>query len=404
MRIRTTSEADRESYVTTLLSAFGTIADSPATDPGQWWSAFELERGLVAESDGEIIGTAGAYTFELTLPGDTVVPVAGVTAVGVLPSHRRRGVLTTLMRHQLDQLRDAGECMAVLLASEAVIYRRFGYGPATFMQSVSVPRHRATFADPARDTTISVHRRAECGDLLADIYERYRHTQPGALSRPPIWWDLGAGRPPVSRTSRLIALHHDQKGQPDGYASYLVGPVDPATRARVLTVDELIATDRNSYADLFRFCLEHDLVTDTAFQTLPPQSWLRWLLVDYRAAVVTKEHDWLWVRLLDIPRALAARRYLTDGRIVLDVADQCLQGIAGRYALTVSGGIAKCERTDEAADLSLDISDLGSLYLGGTSASLLADAGRLRVHAPVAARLADALFQAEAMPHTVHWF
>ncbi|MBY8878809.1 GNAT family N-acetyltransferase [Actinacidiphila acidipaludis] len=404
MHIRATREADRETFVTTLLAAFGQVPETPAAGEGAWWSGFEMDRCLIAEDDGRAVATAGAYSFELTMPGGNLLPVAGITAVGVLPSHRRRGILTSLMRRQLDDVADRGECLAVLLASEAVIYRRFGYGPATFTQRLTVARHRAALAGPAPAGSVVVRQRSECGDDLAAVYDAYRRTQPGALSRPAKSWQTGAGQPPVALTQRLVAFHHDAQGRPNGYASYLVGAVDPVTGARPLNVDEFVAADRDAYAGLFHFFAGHDLVTEIVLKSVPRAGWLRWLLTDHRAATVSKDTDWLWVRVLDVPRALAARGYRMDGRLVLDVADSVRPEVAGRYALTVSGGTAACERTDEAADLSLDVSDLGSVLLGGVAPSALADAGRVRAGDPRVLPLADALFGAERTPHTVHWF
>jgi predicted acetyltransferase len=404
MLIRPADESDRSAFVATILTAFGAVPENTEADSGHWWSVFEMDRSFVAEADGRVVGTAGAYSFDLTLPGGIIIPVAGVTAVGVLPSHRRQGILTTLMRRQLATLRTSGEAVAVLLASEAVIYRRFGYGPATFMQQLTVQRGRAALAAAQPDSHVTVRTRAECGDLLPGIYDAYQRVQPGAVSRPAHWWTRGAGRPPVAHTPRLIALHHDESGAADGYVSYQVGSPDPVTRARVLTADELIAASPAAAAALFRFCVEHDLVTETVFGTLPPDTWLRWLLRDYRAAAVTKDHDWLWVRLLDIPRALDARDYCADGEVVLEVRDTLCEENAGRYALSVHSGRGVCTRTDRDPDLALDVSDLGSLYLGGLTATFLQHAGRIQSFTEDGLRKADGIFRSPVTPHTVHWF
>lgn len=333
-----------------------------------------------------------------------MLPAAGVTAVGVLPSHRRRGILTALMGRQLDDIAARGESVAVLLASEAVIYRRFGYGPATFTQQLTVTRHRAAVQGTAGAGSIRVRHRSECGEALAAVYDAYRRQQPGAVSRSERLWRIGAGQPPVSPAPRLVAVHHDVSGAPDGYAAYSAGPTDPVTRSRPLVVDEIVAADRDAYAALFRFLCEHDLMTEVVFRSLPRDSWLRLLLTDHRAAQVNRDGDWLWVRVLDVPGALSARGYTAEGRLVLDVADAFRDGVAGRYALTVRDGNAVCERSDDAPDLALDISDLGSVYLGGTAPSSLAAAGRVRALTPRALPLADALFRAERTPHTLHWF
>jgi predicted acetyltransferase len=419
MEIRPTTDQDLGVFVDTLYAAFGRFPETPAEDGGGvWWSALEMDRGLLAvTADGRPVGTAGAYSFELTLPGETLAPAGGVTAVGVLPSHRRRGVLGAMMRHQLTELRARGEFLSVLLASEALIYRRFGYGPATYTRRLTVPRHRAALALPrARATadaaatgsdtgtgtgsdtgTIELLRGAECGEILEEVYDRYRRTQPGALSRPHRWWARRAGQPPISPAPRHVAVHRDADGVPDGYAAYSIGEGD------TLTVDETIAGDDAVFTALARFVLGHDLVTRIVFKHFPPEHPLRWQFADFRAGEVSDDTDWLWVRLLDVPRALTARGWFTDGELVLDVDDPFL-GEHGRYLLTVRDGKADCVPTDREPDLSLDVSDLGSVYLGGTAPSTLVRAGHIRAHRPGAAGLADALFRAERSPHCLHWF
>ncbi|MEU1120455.1 MULTISPECIES: GNAT family N-acetyltransferase [unclassified Streptomyces] len=434
MQIRSTTDEDFDVFVDTVHTAFGRFPDTPVDGGGLWWSALEAERCLLARTDdGRPVGTAAAYSFELTLPGESVTPASGVTAVGVLPTHRRRGLLSALMRHQLAGLRERGEYVSVLLASEAPIYGRFGYGPATYAARLTVPRHNGTFAasragagagtegldsdsgggpglgsgsdaglDSGSDSgsgfgSVEVLPRAACGDILAEVYDRYRRAQPGALSRPRIWWDRRAGRPPISPAPRHIALHRDADGVPDGYASYSMG------EGGTLTVDETIATDDGVYAELARFVLGHDLASRVVFASVSTDHPLRRRFADFRAAEVSDDSDWLWVRLLDVPRALTARGWCTDGELVLDVDDPFL-GEHGRHLLTVRDGRADCVPTDRAPDLSLDVRDLGSVYLGGTAPSTLVRAGHIRAHRPGAAALADALFHAERPPYCLHWF
>lgn len=403
MEIRPTTDADLEVFVETVHTAFGQFPETPVGDGGRWWSALEMDRGLLAVApDGKPVGTAAAYSFELTLPGGALVPAAGVTAVGVLPSHRRRGVLSAMMRRQLADVRERGGFLSVLLASEARIYGRFGYGPATSTARLTVERHKAQWA-AARGTgvedgagSVEVLRRDGCGEILEAVYDRYRRAQPGALSRPHRWWDLGAGQPPVARTPRYVAVHRDADGTPDGYASY-------STESGTLTVDETIAVDDAAFTALARYVLGHDLVTKVVFRHLPAEHPLRWQLADPRAGEVGGVTDWLWVRLLDVPRALTARGWFADGELVLDVADPFL-GEHGRYLLTVRDGEAECVPTDRRPDLSLDVRDLGSVYLGGIRPSTLVRAGHIRAHDPAAAARADALFGSDVAPHCLHWF
>ncbi|MFG2267804.1 GNAT family N-acetyltransferase [Streptomyces sp. NPDC048720] len=409
MEIRPTTDRDLDVFVDTVHSAFGRFPETPVEGGGLWWSALETDRCVLAvTADGRPVGTAGAYSFELTLPGENLVPAAGVTAVGVLPSHRRRGVLSAMMRHQLGELRARGEFLSVLLASEAPIYGRYGYGPATYTTRLTVPRHRAALAVPrARDGdrapadgsdggSIEVLRRAECGEILEEVYDRYRRAQPGALSRPHRWWALRAGQPPISPAPRHVAVHRDADGVPDGYASYSLD-------AGTLTVDETVAGDDAAFTALARFALGHDLVSQVVFKHVPPGHPLRWRFADFRAGEVSGDTDWLWVRLLDVPRALTARGWFADGELVLDVEDPFL-GEHARHLLTVRDGRAECVPTDRAPDLSLDVRDLGSVYLGGTAPSTLVRAGHVQAHRPDAAALADTLFRSDRTPHCLHWF
>ncbi|MEU2272044.1 GNAT family N-acetyltransferase [Streptomyces olindensis] len=409
MEIRPTTDEDLDVFVDTVHAAFGRFPETPVDGGGLWWSALETDRCLLAlTADGRPVGTAATHAFELTLPGGTLVPAPGVTAVGVLPSHRRQGVLTAMMRHQLAESRARGEFLSVLLASEASIYGRFGYGPATYTQRLTVQRHRAALAAPrARRTadapatgpdngSIDVLPRTRCDEMLEEVYDRYRRAQPGALSRPHRWWALRAGQPPISPAPRYIAVHRDTDGVPDGYASY---SIDDGT----LAVDETIAVDDAVFTALARFVLGHDLVSQVVFHHVPPQHPLRRQLADFRAGEVSGDMDWLWVRLLDVPRALTTRGWFVDGELVLDVEDPFL-GEHGRYLLTVRDGTAHCVPTDREPDLSLDVSDLGSVYLGGTDPSTLVRAGHIRAHRPDAAPRADALFRADRTPHCLHWF
>jgi predicted acetyltransferase len=405
MEIRPTTDKDLDVFVDTVHAAFGRFPETPVEGGGLWWSALEMDRCLLAlTADGRPVGTAATHAFELTLPGETLVPAPGVTAVGVLPSHRRQGVLSAMMRHQLAGLRAGGEFLSVLLASEAPIYGRFGYGPATYTARLTVPRHKAALAVPrARGVvhasatgSVEVLRRAECGEILEEVYDRYRRAQPGALSRPHRWWALRAGQPPISPAPRHIAVHRDADGVPDGYASYSV-------ESGTLTVDETITTDDAVFTALARFALGHDLVSQVVFQHVQPDHPLRRQFADIRAGEVNGYMDWLWVRLLDVPRALTARGWSMDGELVLDIDDPFL-GEHDRYLLTVRDGRADCVPTDRKPDLSLDIGDLGSVYLGGTAPSTLVRAGHIRAHRPGAATLADALFRAERSPHCLHWF
>ncbi|WP_330276623.1 GNAT family N-acetyltransferase [Lentzea sp. NBC_00516] len=395
MQIRSTTAQDLDVFLGTVHTAFGRFPETPDPDGGGlWWSALEMDRSLLAETeDGKAVGTATAYSFELTLPGDVVVPAAGITGVGVLPTHRRQGVLTEMMRFQLAELRERGDFLSVLLASEGGIYGRFGYGPATYTRRMTVQRSQGAFRTQVRTDSIEVLPRSEATGVMEQVYDRYRRTQPGALGRPHRWWALGAGMPPMTRAPRYVAVHRDGD-RPDGYATY-------ALNNGTLTIDEIITSDDAVFAALARFALDHDLVTEVVFKHVPTGHPLHWMLEDFNAGQVSGVMDWLWVRLLDVPRALTTRGWFTDGEIVLDVDDPFLQE-RHRYLLTVENGMAECVETTRDPDLELDIRDLGSLCLGGTTPSTLIRAGHVKAHESAAK--ADALFRSERPPHCLHWF
>lgn len=399
MKIRSTAAEDLGLLIDTVHTAFGRFPETPDDNGGGlWWSAIEIERGLLAVTgDGKAVGSATAHSFELTLPGEVVAPAAGITAVGVLPTHRRQGVLTAMMRHQLADLRERGEALAVLLSTEGTIYGRFGYGPATYTRRLTVQRSQGAFrAEGTATGTIEVLKRSECVEIMEDVYDRYRRAQIGALSRPHRWWALGAGMPPVAPAPRHVAVHRDDDGVPDGYATYTVDDGK-------LVIDETITSDDAVFTALARFALDHDLVTEVTFRHFPTGHPLRWQLADINAGKLSSEIDWLWVRLLDVPEALTARRYLSDGELVLDVRDPFL-GEHGRHLLSVRDGEASCVATDREPDLSFDVRDLGSVYLGGTTPSTLIRAGHVRAHNARAAATADLLFRAARPPHCLHWF
>jgi predicted acetyltransferase len=359
---------------------------------------FEFDRSLVAVEDGGFIGAAGAMSFDLTLPGYTTTPVAGVTWVAVLPTHRRRGVLTALMRRQLEDVRARGEALAVLTASESAIYRRFGYGAATSVMYTEVERAHSAFLAPANISgrCLLIEHEAATKEILPPLYDDVRRTCVGELSRTAVkWWGqyrlahaAGGGFGP-----HLFVVHESDSGQVDGAVIY---------RARLewtngvpdglLEIIELIARTPQAYAALWRYCLDVDLVARVRGRHRPVDEPLRWMLVDSRRLHVMHLADNLWVRLLDIPAALSVRRYATAGRLTFAVSDAFLPDLAGRYTLEGGPDGAACARSDHPADLSLDAAALGATYLGGVSFASLAQGGLIREETSGALARADTMF------------
>lgn len=374
-----------------------------------WRLACELDRTLAMFDGEEIVGTAGAFTFELTVPGRNTLPAAGVSWVAVAPTHRRRGVLREMMRRQLVDVRERGEPLAVLLAAESAIYGRFGYGLATSTANVEIERARAELRPEALAAAASAGGRVrlvshdEALRLLPPLYSQTRLERAGTVARDEMIWRFTLRFPQAreGQGPRFYAVYENAAGEIEGAAYYRVaGRWEYALPKSVLTVEELFALTPAGRAALWRYCLGVDLVETVRGARVPLDEPLRWMLADPRRLRVTQVVDDLWVRLLDVPRALAGRRYAAAGRVVFEVTDQFLPETSGRYALEAAPeGTATCERTDAAAELALEVADLGAAYLGGVRFQTLVEAGRVRELAPGAAARADGMFATALAPY-----
>ena len=369
----------------------------------RWQALVEYDRTLaVFESNDRIVATAGAFSFDLTLPGATTIPVAGVTWVGVHPTHRRQGLLTQLMARQLEDVAARGEPVATLFASESSIYSRFGYGRATHQCYLEIDRRDARFASvPAAETTghLTMLDPEEAATVFPTVYDQVRRQQPGAVTRSPEFWGMffQSDAEPTEGFGSTYYVSWSSPGADtvEGVASYHIKPSWPAGfPANTLEVKDLWATSPAAYAGLWRYLFSVDLVGTIQAGRRPVDEPLRWLLADSRRLRFTRTVDELWVRLVDIPAALSARRYRGSGTLVLKVADAFRPQTAGTYRLEVESEGASCRAasgSSSAVDLELDVADLGAAYLGGVSFTTLAQAGRVEA-TPGALARADLLF------------
>lgn len=361
----------------------------------------EADRTFVVEDEGRIVGTAAAFSLQVALPGGSV-PMAGVTEVVVSPTHRRRGMLTTLIEAVHDQAVERGEPLAGLTASEGGIYRRFGYGVAARFQSVRVDAHRSAEVPPVAEGTTAAGSfrfvtQDEADDLLPAVWDRHWRRTPGEIGRTPGFWVEDRLDPESERggaSARYIVVHDDAAGRPDGYVTYRIaenwGAGGTFHEARVLQV---AAASDAVEAALLRFVLDIDLVGSVTWNA-PVDVPLRWRLADPRALTVTAERDLLWLRPLDVAACLAARRYAAEGELVVEVVDP-RRPVGGRFLLTGGPDGADCGSTDRDADVTLPIAEVGPLLAGGTTWATLRRAGRLAEHRPGAVDRADALFRSE---------
>ena len=333
--------------------------------------------------DGEIVATGGAFAFDLTVPGGATVPAGGLTAIAVRPTHRRRGILTSMMDHHLDEVARRRQPISILTASEASIYGRFGYGPAGHLATWKLPTAGASLSPPPRaEGRLRVVDAATARSLLPQVYDANRTVTPGALSRKPAWWDHHLLDREASRegaSAMFFVVHESTDGVVDGYATYRL---KPSWTRHGLADGELVAVavvsaDPEVEAALWEHLLGVDLVTTVRGRHRPVEDHLRWRLADPRRMQVQHVLDHLWVRILDVPAALEARRYPVAGSVVIEVTDAFRPAAGGRFRLEGGPLAATCARTDEPADVALAAPDLGAVYLGGVRPSTLARAGRV---------------------------
>jgi predicted acetyltransferase len=360
-----------------------------------------LER-MHAAFDGErVVGGAGAFPFQLTVPGGEVA-CGGVTVVGVQPTDRRRGVLTAMMRAQLDDIRERGEPLAALWASEEAIYRRFGYGLASLGCELNLPRgYHALRVPPDRAASVRLVSLEEAKEIVPAVYEQVRLRTPGMYARTPTWWETRILDDPPDRredgAAKNVAVL-DLDGEPAGYALYrVISKWEAGQNVGHVRILEAMAVDAE--LELWRYLLGLDWVGTFRGAHLPLDHPLLHGLV-YPRRLGLRVGDQLWIRLVDVGAALSARSYASDEPLVLELADAFLAGNAGRWR--IAGGVA--ERTEDEPDLALDVQELASLYLGGFGASELSRAGLVRELKEGAAARADALFATPRKPWTPEIF
>lgn len=355
-----------------------------------------IERMHAARENGVIVGGAGAFPFELTVPG-AIVPTAGVTVVGTFPTHRRRGVLRAMMRAQLDDVHARGEPVALLWASEDTIYGRFGYGMASVAGEVSIPKEYAAFARPLeRERKLRLVDADEALTLFPRVWDRVRRTTPGMLGRTRNWWEYRIlFEPPGGGDEgpkRLVVLERD--GRPEGYAIYRHKMKwEEGVSAGELQVGEAVALDGRPTAELWRYLLDVDWAAKITAGLLPADHPLWWLLAAPRRMRL-RIGDGLWARLVDVGAALSARTYADGGAVVFDVSDDFCPWNAGTWRL--ANGRAR--RTTSSPHLRLDVSALGSVYLGGFTFTQLLRGGRIEELRRGAATRADAIFVTTRAP------
>ncbi|MFN8639738.1 MAG: GNAT family N-acetyltransferase [Dehalococcoidia bacterium] len=376
-------------------------------DVAHWQATLDFSRTLAAFEDDELIGTSAALPLGTTVPGGALVPTAGITMVAVSPGHRRKGVLTEMMRLLLEAAHERGEPLASLWASESLIYPRFGYGLAIEDDHWEIERPFGRFArDQASSGAVRMVDEVFARLNFPQVWERALPSRPGMTRRDEkLWndrfrdagWSRGAGSP-------LFFAAYVDGGRVDGYVLYRVRQdwPDGVPGNEVIVVEEVAATDE-AHAALWRFLLDIDLSRQVSAQHRPLDDALPLMLADVRR-LKRRRRDAIWLRLVDLAAALEARRYGIEGALVLDVRDDLCRWNPARVRLDGGPHGARCTPSDAGPDLVLTTTDLAATYLGGTRLSALARAGRVEEHTPGALARADAMFDGGRAPWCPQFF
>jgi predicted acetyltransferase len=392
VEIRTAEPDERLDALRPIWHYFG----SPAGPDEERAAAMVLPEGRlhVATDDGAIVAGAGAFEFQLTIPGGPV-PTAGVTVVGVLPTHRRRGLVRELMGVQLKDAHTRGEPISALWASEGGLYGHFGYGLASVCADVEISKAHTAFNRPvdwqgtARLVTVD-----EAGELFPQVYDQVAPTTPGMISRTQEWWrkrTLSDSEWRRAGGGELAFAVLERAGVPEAYAIYRLNfsYADGLPTGTTVVVEAMGATPAAAAA-VWRYLLDIDWMAKVEAELLPVDHPLHLLLLEQNR-MRFRVGDGIWIRPVDVGAALAARAYAGDSDVVLEVTDAFCPWNDGRYALDGS-------RTTASPDLRLSVDALGCVFLGGFTFSDLLRAGRVEEVKEGAVARADALYRTDRKP------
>lgn len=408
LELRSVPPSDALAFARTAEMTFANIATDEETKETKA-EIYDPDWAIGVYDGSGLVATTSATSMELTLPAGAgqpfpVLEVIGVTGVGVLPTHRRRGLLNRMMAHQLGQLRERGVPLAILTASEAGIYGRYGYGLACSFQELTIATKRSQFLDGVglpltQGGRLRLLSAADAADVVPGVHQQVRRRRPGEIDRSKTRWELLLRDPERHRGGggpRFYVLYEGPHGVPDGYASYRYKwNWEGGLPHHSVSVGDLYMTSTEVGTALWRYLLDLDLVGEVTARR-PLDDPLRWCLADPRQLRTTRVSDMMWVRLVDIPVALAARGYGAETDLVLEVEGDP----TGRYALATSPEAGDCRRarSRDKTDLSLGVAELGAIYLGGCRPSVLAAAGRIRELRHGALARADAAFASPLVP------
>lgn len=373
----------------------------------------EIDR-LVAAVDSRserIVGTAGADSYSLTVPGGATVPMAGVAYMTTSVTHRRQGAFSGMMTRLHESARERGDIVSGLWASQSHLYGRFDYGLAVSSYNWTIDPRFGAFAhspepvEPAEaGSQVYFVDAEEAAVILPDIYDQMRQQTPGAVDRNAGRWQYGLFDEERVRdgASALFFAVCEEGGEQTGYVTYRMrrkGDSDMGT----LQVEEQVSTTDTAHAVLWRFLLNFDLVVKITAENRSADDPLWWMLSDPRR-LNRKSHDSLWIRLLDVVKVLEAREYNANGRLKIGVVSESQPEVAGTYVLDVEDSQASVKKTTEKPDVIMTPGDLAALYLGGTTPGPLVEAGRIDAVAPGSLARLHGMFATDTAPWCTHYF
>ena len=397
VEIRSIADEEFEAAARSLGTAFsGSFNDE---DLRRERAVAELDRWLAAVDGDAIVGGAAAASFRMTVPGGREVATAGVTAVGVQPTHRRRGINRALMRAQLEDVHERGEPLAALYASEGGIYGRFGYGVAAFLGELTLDVERSAFIRGYRSSgRLRLLPRDDALPLMRPVYDAERSRRPGMVATDDRWWEWLFFEPEKDKDEPVYYVVRDTDGVVDGYCTYSAKHEWPDSIASLkLTVRQMLASTPQAWADVWRFVFDIDLVHSVNAWNRPVDEPLLHLMQEPRRLRFSLK-DGLYLRLVDVAQALSSRGYATEGSIVIEIEDPFCAWNTGRYVLEVNPEGARCSATTSSAEIACTATDLGAIYLGGSSFRQLHRAGRVVELVPGALARIDAMFASYLAP------
>ena len=395
LEMRTVTTDEFVQWLRVEARAYGNRLD---VDPEVLRPHFDLDRSIAVFDHGNIVGGAHSHRLEMSIPGASAI-IAGVANIFVQPTHRRQGLMSRMMHHQLEDIHERGEPLAALFATESNIYGRFGYGIGSLHERWMIDRQynqyrrpyetcgRIVFVDPVDITK-----------EFPEVFRRSTMDRPGVFQRAPHQWeqDSQALEHRQGGPGGLFYAAYEDGGRVDGYVKY-------RTSGTTLVVIELMAATKEANTALWRYCFDVDLVSCTEALKRPVDDPLPWMLANPRR-LQRSTRDGMWVRLIDVAASLKLRHYMQCDRLVLEVRDELCPWNEGRFELEGSSEGAVCRASSSSPDLVLAVSDLASAYLGAVSFSTLSQAGLVDEHTPGALLRADRMFAVRYQPWTPHNF